>query len=114
VDRTDPAAELDAPGASTATATAIALRRFALEFRDVGYQLLRHRDRELFDRFLALLDAWGTSDGGRADRLRDDCRRFADILDHAIDNVGKRAELRKVPVDHEAVRTALARHLQSR
>jgi hypothetical protein len=106
------AGELDAPGGSTTTAGA--LRRFALEFRDVGYQLLRHRDRELFDRFLALLDAWGTRDATRSDRLRDDCRRFADILDRAIENVGKRAELRKVPVDHGAVQAALARFLQSR
>jgi hypothetical protein len=106
------AGELDAPGGSTGTAGA--LRRFALEFRDVGYQLLRHRDRELFDRFLALLDAWEARDGARADRLRDDCRRFADVLDRAIDNVGKRAELRKVPIDHEAIRAALARYLQSR
>src|SRR5207245_11116979 len=31
------------------------LRRYATEFRDVGYQLMRHSDRELFDRFLDLL-----------------------------------------------------------
>src|ERR1700686_819436 len=61
------------------------IRRFATDFRDVGYQLLRHSDRELFDRFLDLLDGWNDrqSEGSavRIHRLRDDCRRFAEILD---------------------------------
>jgi hypothetical protein len=110
------AGELEDPGASAELVDP--LRRFALEFRDIGYQLLRHSDRELFDRFLDLLDRSGARPGEergpRVGKLRDDCRRFADILDRAIENVGKRAELRKVPIDDAAVRDALARHLRSR
>src|SRR5215470_8894009 len=89
------------------------LRRFSLEFRDVGYQLLRHSDRELFDKFLALLESWGSLENtpARVQRLREDCRRFGDILDRALDNVNKRAELQKVPLDDQAVREALARRL---
>ena len=51
------AQRLDEPAASMSLV--LPLRRFAVEFRDVGYQLLRHSDRELFDRFLDLLDNWG-------------------------------------------------------
>ena len=91
------------------------LRRFATEFRDVGYQLLRHSDRELFDRFLDLLEGWsarrGESSALRAQRLRDDCRRFAEILDRAFEVVGKRAELAKEPIDQAAYAAALASHL---
>jgi hypothetical protein len=91
------------------------LRRFATEFRDVGYQLLRHSDRELFDRFLDLLEGWSArrveSSHLRAQRLRDDCRRFAEILDRAFEVVGKRAELAKQPIDQAAYAAALASHL---
>ena len=91
------------------------LRRFSLEFRDVGYQLLRHSDRELFDRFLDLLESWGGSafenTPQRILKLREDCRRFGDILDRALENVNKRSELQKVPLDDRTVREALARRL---
>jgi hypothetical protein len=89
------------------------LRRFSLEFRDVGYQLLRHSDRELFDKFLALLESWGSLENTppRVQRLREDCRRFGEILDRALENVNKRAELQKLPLDGQAVREALARRL---
>jgi hypothetical protein len=93
------------------------LRRFSLEFRDVGYQLLRHSDRELFDRFLDLLESWGGSalqdTPQRIQKLREDCRRFAEILDRALENVNKRSELQKLPLDERAVGEALARRLQS-
>ncbi|TMA18288.1 MAG: hypothetical protein E6J88_19575 [Deltaproteobacteria bacterium] len=99
-------------------ASAEALRRYATEFRDVGYQLLRHSDRELFDRFLDLLEGWsgrrGESTAIRVQRLRDDCRRFAEILDRALEMVGKRAELQKNPIDEVAYQQALAKALQSR
>src|SRR6266851_380541 len=92
------------------------LRRFSLEFRDVGYQLLRHSDRELFDRFLDLLESWGGSalqnTPQRIQKLREDCRRFAEILDRALENVNKRSELQKLPLDERTVREALARRLQ--
>jgi hypothetical protein len=91
------------------------LRRFSLEFRDVGYQLLRHSDRELFDRFLDLLDSWGGSapenTPQRIQKLREDCRRFGEILDRALDNVNRRSELQKLPLDEGTVREALARRL---
>jgi hypothetical protein len=91
------------------------LRRFATEFRDVGYQLLRHSDRELFDRFLDLLEGWSARRGEssllRAQRLRDDCRRFAEILDRAYEVVGKRVELSRIPVDQVSYDEELARHL---
>ena len=91
------------------------LRRFSLEFRDVGYQLLRHSDRELFDRFLDLLESWGGSalqnTPQRIQKLREDCRRFAEILDRALENVNKRSELQKLPLDERTVREALARRL---
>jgi hypothetical protein len=91
------------------------LRRFSLEFRDVGYQLLRHSDRELFDRFLDLLDSWGGSapenTPQRIHKLREDCRRFGEILDRALDNVNRRSELQKLPLDQGTVREALARRL---
>ena len=91
------------------------LRRFSLEFRDVGYQLLRHSDRELFDRFLALLESWGSLENTppRVQRLREDCRRFGEILDRALENVNKRAELQKLPLDEQAVREALARRMKA-
>ncbi len=92
-----------------------ALRRYATEFRDVGYQLLRHSDRELFDRFLDLLEGWssrrGESTAIRLQRLREDCLRFADILDRAMELVGKRAELQKLPIDEAAYQQALAKAL---
>jgi hypothetical protein len=92
------------------------LRRFSLEFRDVGYQLLRHSDRELFDRFLDLLESWGGTAPGdnpqRIQKLREDCRRFGDILDRALENVNKRSELQKRPLDERTVREALARRMQ--
>lgn len=95
-----------------------ALRRYATEFRDVGYQLLRHSDRELFDRFLDLLEGWSSrraeTPAIRIQRLHDDCLRFADILDRALDLVGKRAELLKSPIDAQAYQEALAQALESR
>ncbi len=95
-----------------------ALRRYATEFRDVGYQLLRHSDRELFDRFLDLLEGWssrrGESTALRMQRLRDDCLRFADILDRALDLVGKRGELQKLPIDDPSYQQELAKALQWR
>jgi hypothetical protein len=85
-------------------------RRFSVEFRDVGYQLLRHSDRELFDRFFDLVQSW---DAGpeRLERVREDCRRFGEILDRALENVAKRAELKAYPLDEQKVREALARRL---
>lgn len=104
------ARELERPGASPEAAEP--LRRYATEFRDVGYQLLRHSDRELFDRFLDLLEGWsgrrGESVAIRTQRLREDCRRFADILDRALDLVGQRTELQKLPIDEPAYQEALA------
>src|SRR5438067_535047 len=89
------------------------LRRYATEFRDVGYQLLRHSDRELFDRFLDLLEGWsgrrGESTQIRMQRLRDDCHRFAEILERALDLVSKRSELQKIPIDEASYREALAK-----
>jgi hypothetical protein len=107
---------LDQPGAEPETAEP--LRRFATDFRDVGYQLMRHSDRELFDRFLDLLEGWagrrGESTAIRLQRLRDDCRRFGDILDKALEQVGKRPELQRSPVDDAAYQEALARALGGR
>jgi hypothetical protein len=103
---------------ATDLSQAEALRRYATEFRDVGYQLLRHSDRELFDRFLDLLEGWsgrrGESTAIRLQRLRDDCRRFAEILDKALEMVGKRAELKKRPIDEMSYQQALAKALESR
>jgi hypothetical protein len=103
-------------GPQPAIGAAEPLRKFATEFRDVGYQLLRHSDRELFDRFLDLLEGWsskrGESSALRAQRLRDDCRRFAEILDRAFEVVCKRAELAKKPIDAPAYERALAQHLE--
>jgi len=108
------ARQLDAPGSEPGSAEP--LRRFATEFRDIGYQLLRHSDRELFDRFLDLLEGWhgrrGESSAIRVQRLRDDCRRFAEILDRALETVARRAELQRIPIDEPAYRQALAHHLQ--
>jgi len=108
------AERLAQPGAEVAMAQP--LRRFSLEFRDVGYQLLRHSDRELFDRFLDLLESWGGSalqdTPQRIQKLREDCRRFAEILDRALENVNKRSELQKLPLDERTIREALARRLQ--
>ena len=91
------------------------LRRFTVEFRDVGYQLLRHSDRELFDRFLDVVRSWGTDPHenapDRVQRVREDCRRFAEVLDRALDNVSKRAELKDYPLDEQRIREALARRL---
>src|SRR5439155_10511583 len=103
-------------GASDATVSMVEpVRRFSLEFRDVGYQLLRHSDRELFDRFLDLVRAWGTDPHenapDRVQRVREDCRRFAEVLDRALDNVSKRAELKDYPLDEQRIREALARRL---
>ena len=108
------AQELDAPGSEPDAARP--LRRFATEFRDIGYQLLRHSDRELFDRFLDLLEGWndrqGESSALRMQRLRDDCRRFAEILDRALETVARRSELQRIPIDEPAYRQELAHHLQ--
>jgi hypothetical protein len=94
------------------------LRRYATEFRDVGYQLLRHSDRELFDRFLDLLEGWsgrrGESTVIRMQRLREDCLRFADILDKALDMVSKRSELKGIAIDQTVYQDALARALHPR
>ena len=73
-------------------------------------------DRELFDRFLDLLEGWsggrrGESSVLRAQRLRDDCRRFAEILDRAFEMVCKRTELRGVGVDQAIYDEALRQHL---
>jgi hypothetical protein len=91
------------------------LRAFSIEFRDVGYQLLRHSDRELFDRFLDLLHSWGAktmeNTPERIQKLRDDCRRLGEILDRALENVGKRKELKALPLVESEVREALARRL---
>ncbi len=110
------AKELEEPSASPDLAEP--LRRYATEFRDVGYQLLRHSDRELFDRFLDLLEGWsgrrGESTAIRMQRLRDDCRRFADILDRALEMVGKRSELQKTPIDEPAYQESLAKALKGR
>src|SRR5207248_4436338 len=110
------ARELEEPNAQPDAAEP--LRRYATEFRDVGYQLLRHSDRELFDRFLDLLEGWsgrrGESTAIRLQRLRDDCRRFAEILDRAMDLVSKRSELQKVPIDEAQYQEALAKALKGR
>ena len=110
------AAALAQPGAGPEAAEPV--RQYATEFRDVGYQLLRHSDRELFDRFLDLLEGWsgrrGESTAIRMQRLRDDCRRFAEILDRALELVGKRAELQKVPIDDAMYQEALAKALKGR
>ncbi len=102
---------LEQPGATPDAAEP--LRRYATEFRDVGYQLLRHSDRELFDRFLDLLEGWsgrrGESAQIRLQRLRDDCHRFAEILDRALDLVSRRSELQKIPIDERMYREALAK-----
>ena len=91
------ASSLEKPDATPEAAEP--LRRYATEFRDVGYQLLRHSDRELFDRFLDLLEGWsgrrGESTQIRIARLRDDCHRFADILERALDLVSRRTEAAK-------------------
>src|SRR5205807_9497336 len=108
------AQRLEEPGSSPEAAEP--LRRFAFEFRDVGYQLLRHSDRELFDRFLDLLESWGDrsleNTPARLQKLREDCRRFAEILDRALENVNKRAALQKLPLDDAAVQEALASRLR--
>ena len=110
------AQRLEEPGSSPEAAEP--LRRYATEFRDVGYQLLRHSDRELFDRFLDLLEGWsgrrGESTAIRMQRLRDDCRRFAEILDRALEMVGKRSELKGREIDHADCEQTLAKVLQSR
>jgi hypothetical protein len=110
------AQRLEDPNASPDAAEP--LRRYATEFRDVGYQLLRHSDRELFDRFLDLLEGWsgrrGESAGIRMQRLRDDCRRFGEILDRALDMVSKRSELKGTAVDEPSYRGSLANALHSR
>jgi hypothetical protein len=94
------------------------LRRYATEFRDVGYQLLRHSDRELFDRFLDLLEGWsgrrGESTAIRMQRLRDDCRRFAEILHRALEMVAKRSELKGREIDQADCEQTLAKVLHSR
>jgi hypothetical protein len=94
------------------------LRVYAVEFRDVGYQLLRHSDRELFDRFLDLLEGWSghrqENPLVRIQRLRNDCRRFGEILDRALELVGKRQELQRNRIDEPAYREALAIALQPR
>src|SRR5438105_4300393 len=99
-------------------ASAEALRRYATEFRDVGYQLLRHSDRELFDRFLDLLEGWsgrrGESAVIRMQRLRADCGRFAEILDHALQMVSKRSELKGIDIDETTYKDELAKALHSR
>jgi len=80
-----------------------------------GYQLLRHSDRELFDRFLDLLESGverPENTPQRIHKLREDCRRFGGILDRALENVNKRSELQKIPLDEQAVREALARRLE--
>jgi hypothetical protein len=41
--------------------------------------------------------------------LHDDCYRFAEILDRALDLVSKRAELQKIPIDEASYREALAK-----
>ncbi len=99
-------------------AAAEPLRRFAAEFRDVSYQLLRHSDREAFDRFLVLLEAFCAKAASveeprevRLQRLRDDCRRFSEILRHALETVDRRAELARAPADQTSYSAALARHL---
>jgi hypothetical protein len=102
---------LEEPGATPEAAEP--LRRYATEFRDVGYQLLRHSDRELFDRFLDLLEGWsgrrGESTAIRMQRLREDCHRFAEILDRALDLVSRRTELQKIPIDEASYQEALAK-----
>ena len=74
-------------------------------------------DREAFDRFLGLLGNWASKAGepgateGLVTKLRDDCRRFAEILRTAIETVDRRAELARSPADQAAYSAALARHL---
>jgi len=105
------AGALEKPGATPDAAEP--LRRYATEFRDVGYQLLRHSDRELFDRFLDLLEGWsgrrGESPQIRMQRLREDCKRFGEILERALDLVSRRSELQKIPIDEAMYREALAK-----
>jgi hypothetical protein len=110
------AVHLDKPEADTELAEP--LRLYAIEFRDVGYQLLRHSDRELFDRFLDLLEGWaghrGETSAIRLQRLRNDCRRFAEILDRALELVGKRSELKRNPIDELSYRQTLAQARRAR
>lgn len=107
---------LEQPGATPDAAEP--LRRYATEFRDVGYQLLRHSDRELFDRFLDLLEGWsgrrGESTAIRLQRLRDDCQRFAEILERALDLVSRRTELSRIPIDEASYQEALAKAQKGR
>ena len=116
---------LSQPDASPSAAEP--LRRFAVEFRDVSYQLLRHSDREAFDRFLDLLD--GFVDSARGDparlasppgqqaeaqvaRLRDDCRKFAEILRFALETVDRRRELGRESDAQTTDPDLLAQHLK--
>ena len=44
----------------------------------------------------------------------DNTSRFADILDRALDMVGKRSELQKTPIDEPAYQESLAKALKGR
>ena len=101
--------------ANASTESADPLRKYVATFRDVGYQLLRHSDRELFDRFLDLLEGWSNKRGDsttlRLQRLREDCGKFGEILDKALEQVSKRTELQTRPLDESSYQSALAQAL---
>jgi hypothetical protein len=100
-------------GGSAAEEAWAGLGRFAVDFQQVGYQLLRYADYEPFDRFIALvLELPRCPDGPEVRaRLAEDCERFADVAESTYQSVTRRADLFGKPMDTERLESDLLSYL---
>jgi hypothetical protein len=91
-----------------------ALARFARDFKQVGYYLLRSGDHEPFDRFFQALEALNTAapSPARDRHLYLECRRFLGIVERGHALVCRRAELLDSPIDEAAFQADLLRYQQ--
>ena len=103
---------LAGPDAPKGAAASELLRRYAEEFSEVGYKLLRDADREPFDRFLDVLTSLGSLGGAGARKLREDCSRFSVLVDRVVQLVGRRAEIAGQEPDLDRARHALDAFLE--
>jgi hypothetical protein len=81
-----------------------ALRRFLVDFQDVGFQLLRFGDMPAFDRAAALVhEPMEPPDGeARRERMAEDCVRLGQTAESTFTAVSRRAQLRAASFDRAA------------
>jgi hypothetical protein len=89
------------------------LRRFLLDFQEVGFQLLRFGDMPPFERGAALIHEPLLPPDGQAqrERMADDCTRLGQMAESTFTSVSRRAQLRAASFDRAAAEAVRDRYL---